>query len=126
MLIVIPAPIANTMLALLPLTVRLDAPGPVIVRFWLIVSVPVVNVIVPVTLKLIVSPGAAEAIAARSEPAPASLVLMTVVVLADAGLNAADAITTTAKATKDKRLQDRAKRVKKFFGNILTILLASY
>jgi hypothetical protein len=40
---------------------------------------------VPVTLELIVSPGAAAAIASRSEPAPLSFVLVTVMVAPKTG-----------------------------------------
>ena len=44
-----------------PLTVRLLAPGPAMVRSWAMAISPL-SVMVPVTLKLMVSPGAAAAI----------------------------------------------------------------
>src|SRR5258708_17530351 len=69
--------VLNTRLALLPLTVRLAAPGPLMVRFLLMAIWPVVRVIVPVTPTLSVLPAQALAIALRSDPAPASLVLVT-------------------------------------------------
>src|SRR5262245_57258512 len=75
------ADVLNTRLALLPLTVNLDDPGPEIVNGPVISSSPVVSVIVPFTVKLIESaPGLkfALTIATRSEPAPLSLRLETV------------------------------------------------
>src|SRR6185436_7175780 len=68
---------SNTRPASLPLTARLRAPGPVIVRLLSISSWPAVRVTVPVTSgpKVIVAPGDAKAIASRSvqpSPAPAS------------------------------------------------------
>src|SRR5579862_8265664 len=79
------APISNTLDKLFPLTERLDAPGPLMVRVLLIKSSPVVSVIVPVTLKLMVSPGEVFAIAARRDPAPLSARLVTVIVAPKAG-----------------------------------------
>src|SRR5258708_5330518 len=67
---------------------RLAAPGPVMVTLWLIYKLALVSVIVPVTAKLIVSPDAEAAIVSRSEPAPLSLRLVTVSVLATAGMGA--------------------------------------
>ena len=52
---VLPALIRNTRLALLPLIAKLPAPGPVMVRSSLMVSAPLVRVMVPATLKVIVS-----------------------------------------------------------------------
>ena len=72
----------KTRLALLPLMARLTAPGPAIDNSLLITSSPLVRTMVPVTLKSIVSPGAAEAIACRSEPGPLSSRLVTVRVAA--------------------------------------------
>jgi len=70
---------------LFPLIATFGAPAPVIVRLVLIVSV-LARVMVPVTLKLIVSPDDALAIAFRSEPAPLSARLVTVYVVAEAGM----------------------------------------
>ena len=56
-------------LLLLPLIVSWVLPGPTIVRALLTTSCPWVSVMVPVTLKLIVSPGLALAISYRSVPA---------------------------------------------------------
>jgi hypothetical protein len=79
------APIEITCTALLPLMNRLEAPGPVIVRFLLIDSV-LARVMVEgaARLKLIVSPLEALAMAARREPDPLSAVLVTVKVAASA------------------------------------------
>ncbi len=69
--------------ALLRCTVNTLAPGPVIVRSLLINNSALVSVIVVrPEAKLIVSPDAASRIACRSEPAPLSLVLVTVMVVA--------------------------------------------
>ena len=54
---------------LFPPIARLEAPGPLIVRFFRMESAPLDSVIAPLTLKLIVSPAEALAIASRSEPA---------------------------------------------------------
>src|SRR5258708_4378298 len=92
----------NTRLALLPLTVRLAAPGPLMVRFLLMATWPVVSVIVPVTPTLSVLPAQALAIALRNDPGPASLVLVTVggalvkLKLADPGMPGAVAVTLNA------------------------------
>ncbi|PYU02338.1 MAG: hypothetical protein DMG38_00685 [Acidobacteria bacterium] len=75
----------NTLDELFPLIARLEAPGPLIVRFLLIKSSPLVRVMVPVTPKLIVSPDDALAIESRSEPGPLSARLVTVIVAAKAG-----------------------------------------
>src|ERR1035441_10841158 len=48
------------------------------VRFFATSSSPLVKVMVPATLKLIVSPGGALAIASRNEPGPLSARLLTV------------------------------------------------
>jgi hypothetical protein len=66
--------------AVVSLTVKFEAPGPLIVRLVLMVSIPVVSVMVAgeVRLKLIASPDAALAIQPRSDPAPLSLVFVTV------------------------------------------------
>lgn len=81
---VTPDPTTNIRFALLPLIVRLDAPGPVIVRFVLMPRV-LSSVIVPVTPKIIVSPEEALTIALRSDPGPLSFVLVTVIVAPNAG-----------------------------------------
>ncbi len=57
----------NTRLALLPLTVKFIAPGPAMVRLLVITNCPPVSVMVPVTAKSMVSPGAALAMASRRE-----------------------------------------------------------
>ena len=57
--------------------VRLDAPGPWIVRPWLTFKEAVVNTIVPVTVKLMVSPLVEVAIVSRKEPVPLSFRLVT-------------------------------------------------
>src|SRR5436190_7582753 len=71
--------------AALRCTARLPAPGPVITRFLLIDSSPLVKVIAPVTEKSIVSPEVAAAIALRNEPGPLSVVVVTVIVAAIPG-----------------------------------------
>ena len=71
--------------ALLPLTASDAAPGPVIVTESLITISPEVSVIVPPTVKLMVSAPAAPfalATAARRLPAPLSAVVLTVNVAA--------------------------------------------
>ena len=77
---------SNTRLALLPLTVITEAPGPVIVTFLSTSNSPVVSVIVPVNRawKLIVAPSQTSRSAWRSEPAPLSFRLVTVAGLAQA------------------------------------------
>src|SRR6266853_4328744 len=79
-------PFEKTRAAPPPLIAKLDAPGPLIVKFVLIVSV-LLSVIVAgkVRLKLIVSPDAALAIASRSEPGPLSFGFVTVAVLPNTG-----------------------------------------
>jgi hypothetical protein len=55
---------------LAPSMIKLDAPGPVMLVLWVISGNALVNVIVPVTLKVIAPPDAealAEVIASRSE-----------------------------------------------------------
>src|SRR5258708_4161291 len=85
-MVTLPAVIEKTCTALFPLIARLEAPGPLIVRFELIVSV-LASVIVAgeARLKLMVSPGAAVVIAFRSDPAPLSLLFVTVMVAPKAG-----------------------------------------
>ena len=76
---VIPPPIEKTSTALFPLIATLAAPGPLMVRLVLIVSVLArVMVAGDARLKLMVSPETAFAIASRSEPKPLSLVFVTV------------------------------------------------
>ena len=69
---------------LFPDIVRRLAPGPVIV-IGTDTPIGVVSVMVPVMLKLTRSPAIADATVARSEPAPLSLVFVTVLVIAKAG-----------------------------------------
>src|SRR5579871_2035373 len=73
-----PGEMVNTGTALFPLIARTDAPGPVIVRFAVIAGSALRSVMVPVTVKLIVSPALAVRITCRSEPGPLSLVFWTV------------------------------------------------
>jgi hypothetical protein len=80
MVTVLPATISNTLVKAFPSIARLAAPGPMIVRLLLINSSPLAKVMVPVAVTQIVSPDAALAIVARSEPAPLSAVLLIVVV----------------------------------------------
>ena len=78
MVTVFPLLMLKTRLLLLPLTVKRLAPGPVIVRFLLISSSPLVSVIVCTPgSTVIVSLSAASAIASRKLPGPLSLVLLT-------------------------------------------------
>src|SRR6266571_1036669 len=70
----------NTRLMALPFTARLAAPGPEMVMLLFTTSSPLVNPMVPVTAKLIVSPSFTMASALRSEPGPLSLMLVTVMV----------------------------------------------
>src|SRR6266545_1010201 len=79
---VLPGPTWNTRLLAFPSTARLPAPGPEMVMFLSTSSSPLVNTIVPDTAKVIVSPSFAVASAWRNEPAPLSLVFVTVMVAA--------------------------------------------
>jgi len=79
-----PALTAKTLLALLPLTVRLSWPSPAMVTLLVTFSWPLVRLMVwPLRLlsKRIVSPSAAAPRTARSEPGPLSPALVTVRVL---------------------------------------------
>src|ERR1043166_7982492 len=80
MLTVLDGPILKTRLEALPLMASAFTPGPMIVTLLAIKSSPLVNVILAgvVNAKLIVSPFAAPARAARSVPAPLSAGLVTV------------------------------------------------
>src|SRR5260370_24477313 len=72
---------SNTREALLPLTVSWPAPGPAMVRFFLMSSSPLVSVMVwksRLGAKTMVSPLWAAAMSARSEPAPLSRLFVTV------------------------------------------------
>src|SRR5262249_30292746 len=61
-----------------PLTVRVPAPGPSIVRLGTELAIsPVVRVMVPLTSNVMISPGTAKATALRSEPGPLSFRLVT-------------------------------------------------
>ena len=89
MVTVLPGLTSNTRLCKLPSTARLFAPGPLMVTSLSTFSSPLVSVILcPLSdeSKLIVSPSFASTSAWRSEPGPLSLVLMTVIVAADAAL----------------------------------------
>src|ERR1017187_9086414 len=88
--------------ALLPLMARLAAPGPLMVKFWLSASVPEVSVMVPLTLKLIVSPGAAAAMTDRSVPdEPSSARLVTGSVAAKPGTAALRVSRLTASVQRE-------------------------
>jgi hypothetical protein len=93
-----PEPIEKTWTELSPMIVRLDAPGPLIVRV-----VPIVggrpSVMAPVTLKLMVPPVVAVAIASRSDPGPLPDKLVTVV---DAGACGGGAAEPDGSATSMK------------------------
>ncbi len=80
---VTPFSILNATRRSLPLTVKMPAPGPSMSRFWVISSSPLVSVMVPVTLlaNAMVSPGLAVLIVARNDPAPPSLVFVTMSML---------------------------------------------
>ena len=86
----------NTRPTWLPSTARLPSPGPKMVRLFVKESSPLVSVIVAgvVTEKVIVSPLAARAMAARSEPGPLSAVFETVMV---AACKLADALAINAR-----------------------------
>jgi hypothetical protein len=76
----------KTRVALLPLMVSAAAPGPVIVRFLAITSSLLKVMVLGLgKAKVIVSPGAASAMACRKEPGPLSLVLVTLIVAAWTG-----------------------------------------
>src|SRR6266508_419796 len=78
----LPEPKWNTRLVALPSTARLPAPGPSMVMFLSTSSSPLVNTMVPDTAKVMVSPSLMSMSAWRNEPAPLSLVLVTVMVAA--------------------------------------------
>src|SRR5689334_19711712 len=101
MVAVTPGSTANIRVALLPSILRLDAPGPMIVRFLCMPRV-LPSVIVPVTPKIIVSPEDALSIALRSEPGPLSLVLVTVIGAPNAAETARLAMHNSAEV-KDRR-----------------------
>src|SRR6266511_1171742 len=73
----LPEPKWNTRLVALPSTARLPAPGPSMVMFLSTSSSPLVNTMVPDTAKGMVAMSAW-----RNEPAPLSVVLVTVMVAA--------------------------------------------
>ena len=116
---VLPLPTLKMRLSALPSMVSDPAPGPAMVRFLMMESSPLVAVvvpvsrIVPVTLKTIVSPGAASMIACRREPAPESLVLLTVSVAACAGAmgTVTPNATSAASSPSIKGLQQTARRI---------------
>ena len=82
---VVPAFIVNTWTALLPLIVNRFVPGPEMVVLSVTGGNAEARVIVPLTVKLIVSSpfvALASSIACRSEPTPASLVVVTLKMVA--------------------------------------------
>jgi hypothetical protein len=79
MVTVLPEAMWNKRLMALPFTARLAAPGPEMVMLSFTMSSPVVNTIVPVTAKVIVSASFAMARAWRNEPGPLSFVFVTVI-----------------------------------------------
>jgi hypothetical protein len=79
---VFPEPMWNTRLFALPSTARFAVPGPEIVTLLSTSNSPLVSPIVPVTVKVIVSPSFASASAWRSEPGSVSFVFVTVIVVA--------------------------------------------
>jgi hypothetical protein len=94
-------------------TVNRPAPGPLIVRFLSINYSPLVRLIVVIpAAKLIVSPGDASRIACRSDPAPLSLALVTVMVAACA-----------AAALKSKALVTNARKDRLMHPPNLRLLL---
>lgn len=95
----LPPVILKMRLALLPLMRRLVLPGPAIVRFLSTTSSPPARVIVPTTPNAIVSPGAAVAMASRSEPGPLSPVLVTLRVAASATLPGTNMLARNPKTT---------------------------
>src|SRR5882724_4642064 len=119
------AAISNTLEELFPLITRVEAPGPLIIRSWLIKSSPLVSVMIAgkvIWAKLIVSPGEAFAIASRSEPGPLSDVLVTVMVLpkTDTALKPASIISPTVMALS---LQE-CKRLFAILSGFIVFLLA--
>src|SRR5947207_15829568 len=78
--------------------VSMFAPGPEMVTLLLTKSSPLVNPIVPVTAKVIVSPSFTSASAWRNEPGPVSLVLVTTMMSASAGIATAKSNATAVAA----------------------------
>src|SRR6266700_3074896 len=79
-MVTVPSFMLNTLLVLPPLIDKMDAPGPLITRFFLVIlSSPLVSVIVPFRFlaNVIASPSLARAIASRSDPGPWSFKLVT-------------------------------------------------
>src|SRR6185369_1443833 len=97
---VTPGMIENTATVLFPVMVKLNGPGPLTVRLVLMVSM-LLRLMVPVTLKLMVSPEEADAIAARNEPGPLSLVFDTVTTLAAIGTLVSSATTANSKPDRN-------------------------
>src|SRR5438128_10716162 len=79
-------------------TASTSAPGPLIVMFLLITSSPLVRLIAPVTANVIVSPSFTSASACRNEPGPLSLVFVTTMVSACAGIATAKSNVTAVAA----------------------------
>src|SRR5262245_2811401 len=90
MVTVSPEVMWNSRLLALPFTVRFSAPGPEIVTFLATNNSPLVNPIVPVTAKPIMSPSFASASGWRSEPGPLSFVLVTIIVGVGEGVGVGD------------------------------------
>ena len=76
--------ILKTRLNRLPLTERLVAPGPMMLRLVWMTSSLLVSAIVPLLAKTLVSLGSALAIAWRKEPGPLSASVVTTFVVASA------------------------------------------
>jgi len=77
---VIPLPMLSTRTVPPPSITKLEAPGPVMVMFWVSAGRALSKLMVPVTPNVIVTPpdeALALVIAARSEPAPLSFRLVT-------------------------------------------------
>ena len=90
----------NTNVAWLPSIKSWLVPGPEIVMFLTTTSPPLVSVIVPLTAKVILSPSCATASAWRSEPAPLSFVLVTVMMAAPVCLAVAQSNNTLIRAKR--------------------------
>ena len=91
---------------MLPSTARTSAPGPLIVTFVRTSNSPLVSVMAPeIPVALMVSPLFAIASACRNDPGPLSSVLVTVMIVASAGMVAAhnSAMQATADLTSENR-----------------------
>jgi hypothetical protein len=100
-------------------------PGPLIFRFLLIESGPLVSVIVPLTVKLTVSPAEAAAIAAHSELGLLSDVSVTVMVLPKAGRTANVESITSPVAEQQSRILRRNREVLGFISVLQYVSVVS-